>query len=276
MTQGHGQLINSVFRGLGLRTENASVRLSGAGLSAVKDAARNLGANLATCLDEDGNATVSPVKIIWHGMGKRSLISIPLAKNNSNIEEWTELEISSEELRLIRGNTSICHDLKSQVFFESNSADITQEFQLTDLINDATKSIKEIQAMPCVIPRKNNLPEECNWRLIRIIASGSADPMPKSDGGNEGLAKLRAQRIVDTINGNSELKTLLDLEKDLTLETASLGSRASLQKACPFSGNKAALQECHASSRNVKVRLLFKARKKVSSNSNTDSTQIKK
>ena len=259
MTQGHGKLVSYVFSGLGLRSENATVRLTGAGLSAVKDAAHNLGANLAICFDEDGNATVSPVKVIWHGMGKRSLVSIPTYVNGSTEEKSTELEISADELRLIRGNSSKCHDLRSRVFFQSNKADIPQADQMTAVIQDAVQAIKSVKAMPCEIPKPNKLADRCNWRLSRIVASGSADPMPKSDGGNEVLAKSRAQQVIANIVQNEPLKTLA-LKNDATIcESESLGSRTTVQKQCPFSGDKAALQECHASNRNVRVRLLFEA-----------------
>ena len=244
----------AVFRGLGLRADNASVRLKGESLSTVRAHARNAGVELSVCSEQDGSAIVAPITVLWHGMGKRSLLALGQLHQRESEKPrqgMSQVEVNSDELKLLQNQGNHCRDMKQEVFFRSGKVEAalaTQERALAAEIED-------------VFLRVYPAPDEkhaSNWRWVleRVLVSGHADPMPLGEAGNEGLARQRAACVAKELMKAIEKRGRHPFE-DPDVHWDGEGARSLSKANCPLDGGHSALVECHAANRYAHVRMIF-------------------
>lgn len=251
LTYLEGELSTTVFRGLGLRNDATSVRLKGDGLSTVRALANSTGIKLNFCFEPDGSAIVSPVNVLWHGLGKRSLISLgepTSTRQSETTQRRAEIEVESSDLKILRGLNVRCIDVRQASFFDSKS-----HFVKNHQFDALKKQVNEI--FDTEYPAANSANAAWAWRLDKVVVTGHADPMPISDDGNEELAKRRAACLASKLYSEVlENKRPVD---EYVLELRGTGSRDPVKSDCPMNSERSALIECHSSNRSATVRLLF-------------------
>lgn len=264
------QLSTAVFRGLGLRAENATVQLKGEALALVRTQARTSGIHLNLCAEPDGTTLVSPVHVLWHGMGKRSWLSIghvPARRESPTPARGAEIEVASDELKVLRGTSTVCHDLPADVFFRSKSV----AFDPVDAEAQA-KALNRLVSGQGAFPPALSASAVQAWRLEQVIVTGHADAMPLSDNGNQALSRNRAaclasylldHALMPPATGASGALRPLDAYE---LIWSGTGSRRPAKSDCPSQGAHDALVECHAANRSATVRVILACQKLASEN----------
>jgi outer membrane protein OmpA-like peptidoglycan-associated protein len=244
----------AVFRGLGLRSDNASVRLKGESLSTVRAQARSAGVQLSVCAEPDGSAIVAPITVLWHGMGKRSLLVLgqfrPRESDKSRAEQ-SQVEVNSEELKLLQTQGHHCRDMKQEIFFRSGKVEgalSAQERALAAEVEDVFLHVYPTS--------DEEHASGWRWTLERVLIVGHADPMPLGDAANEGLARRRAacvaRQVVKVID-----KRGMHAFEDADVQWEGEGARSPSKLNCPLEGSHSALVECHAANRFANVRIIF-------------------
>lgn len=245
-SQGGRGMTKVVFEKLGLRTSLGTIHVSKKVLTTLKESAEISGSNLYTCLMSDGSALVSPINVLWHGMGKTSLISIA-GDDNSKIE------LPSNEINLIRGRQTRCHDLSQVIHFPSGSAEPSQALEIKAM---EAELIKTLNGLPP--PSK----ESAGWVLEKVVATGNTDPLPFGEQGNEVLAQKRSEKLIEKLNSVHDLKNRINSD---AFQSVALGSRKP-QSQCPVSGSMKMLSECHSINRRATIRLIFTPGDKIAEN----------
>lgn len=237
-SQGNRGIAKAVFEQLGLRTTGATLYVSSKALTILTENAKISDANLNVCLIPDGTAIVAPIDVLWHGMGKTSLVEIT-GKNASKIE------LPSGDIQLVRNQKSRCHELTQSIHFVSGGREPIQKLELAGMKAELTKTLSNLPAPSQIAP---------GWGLEKIVVSGNTDPLPFGESGNEFLAQQRAEKVI------AELKLLQELKERATpdvFQAVANGSRVP-QGQCSAVGGQKQLSECHSINRRVTVRLIFR------------------
>lgn len=240
----------AVFSGLGLRVENTTVRLKGDALASLKAQARNSGIQLSICTDSDGSATVSPVNVLWHGLGRLSLLSIGKTdEDGKGGRNAPQMEVASEEVKVLRHQLSHCRDISKSVYFASGKVKPIMQQQENDVVDEVRSALLDIYPSTLQV-------DKWRWAVSDIIVTGFADPMQLGEGGNEYLARQRAACLASRIFKEAK-KFGLEASTDFNLRWDGEGARLPFKTSCPLTGEQAALSECHAANRVAKVRLML-------------------
>lgn len=267
LTQFDAKLSAAVFRSLGLRMEGATVKLKGDSLHLVRAQAKTSGIHLNTCLEPDGTTLVSPVNVLWHGMGKRSWLSIgrlPARNVTPTDARGAEIEVAADELKVLRSTSTVCHDLRAEVFFSSKSSELDKA-----AADAQAEALRQLLSAQGALPPALSASATQAWRLEKVLVTGQADGMPLSDNGNEALARKRAaclakhlQDRVLAVNGKDGPSPLRPMDAyDLTW--TGTGARQPAKTDCPWQGPHDALVECHAVNRVATVRVILACQKLV-------------
>nr|WP_315251577.1 hypothetical protein [uncultured Duganella sp.] len=254
LTQSQGALVSYVFTQLGFRSQAATVRLSGDALSSVRAAAATAGIDLAICYEDPTHASVTPVDVLWHGMGTRSLLSLGGSQQNGLIRQHTDdIEVAAEDLKMQRARTAICQDLRARPLFKSKTAVYVAGNPAATLAAEADRYFARVNPPSCVVGSDD---KSCNWRFYSIIVSGHADTRPVKKDGNELLACQRAQTLLADLK-KTEGKLGDALRAGRLHETlVSLGTRSSAD-SCKETNDQQSASECHAQYRHAQVRLIY-------------------
>ncbi|GKS84127.1 OmpA family protein [Acidovorax sp. SUPP1855] len=244
-----GQLSSGIFRSLGLRAEQQTLRLQGAALALVRSQADNAGIRLSFCAEPGGAALVAPVDALWHGMGTRSLLRIGTAPQGAKgVDRSTAIEVQSDEVKIVRHALARCHDIEHPLYFRSNSvASVNRMDELTGEVADVLKTM-----YPPASPDRSG---ETAWQLDKVLVTGHADPMPLSDAGNQALSERRATCVADSLVRKALGST--PLKATYRLEILGQGARDPSATPCPHEGRTENLAACHERNRRVTVRLIF-------------------
>ncbi|WCM93979.1 hypothetical protein M5C99_04390 [Acidovorax sp. NCPPB 2350] len=253
-----GKLSSGIFRSLGLRAEQQTMRLKGDALALVRTQARNAGVPLSFCAEPGGAALVAPVDALWHGMGTRSLLRIGTAPEDAkDADRSTAIEVNSDEVKIVRNAQARCHDIGHSVYFRSNStAPVNGTQPLADEIEHVLKDMYPVPPAAGGSPRPH-------WRLDKVIVTGHSDPMPLSDAGNQSLSQSRAECVADWLSGKPLRGT--QLQGTYRLDASGEGGRDPSITQCPHEGRADNLRECHERNRRVTVRLIFTRKPPLSS-----------
>ncbi len=246
--QVQGKLSSGIFRSLGLRAEQQTVRLKGEALALVRSQADHAGIFLSFCSEPGGAALVTPVDALWHGMGTRSLLRIGKQSGDEKKAERADIEVNSDEVKIVRNARARCHDIEHSVYFRSNSVKAVNKI---DALIDEVARVKESLSPPAS-PRSSG---NTLWRLDKVVITGHSDPLPLSDAGNQSLSERRAACVAEWVTRKALSGT--QLTGDYQIETSGQGSRDLPTAQCPQQGNAAALHECHERNRRVTVRLIL-------------------
>lgn len=259
------QLSTAVFRGLGLRAENATVQLKGNALALVRSQAKTSGIHLNLCAEPDGTTLVSPVHVLWHGMGKRSWLSIghvPARREGQTTARGAEIEVASDELKVLRSTSTVCHDFPVEVFFRSKSV----SFEEAEAEAQA-KALRGLVSEAGPLPPALSARTRQAWRLEQVIVTGHADSMPLSDNGNQTLSRNRAACLASYLMDHvlaPPAKAASGVLRPLDaydLSWKGTGSRLPAKADCPSQGAHDALVECHAANRSATVRVILACQK---------------
>lgn len=251
-SQIEGKLSSGIFRSLGLRAEQQTLRLKGEALALVRSQADHAGIFLSFCAEPGGAALVTPVDALWHGIGTRSLLRIGKepkdGKKAGRADPRTNIEVNSEEVKIVRNAHARCHDIEPAVYFRSNSVDIVNSI---DELVDAVARVQESLSPPASPGGSGGT----SWRLDKVVVTGHSDPLPLSDAANQGLSERRAICVAEWVTRKALSGT--QLTGDYRLETRGQGSRDLSAAQCPQEGRAANLQECHERNRRATVRLIL-------------------
>lgn len=237
-SQGNRGIAKAVFEKLGLRTSDATLHVSAKVLTTLTENAKISNTNLHVCLMPDSTALVAPVDVLWHGMGRTSLVELA-GKNSSKIE------IPSEDIQLIRNQKSRCHDLGQSIHFTSGGKEPVQKLELASMKMELIATLGNLPSASQKAP---------GWLVEKIVVTGNTDPLPFGESGNEFLAQSRAERIID------ELKSIDELKQRATPDVFQIvanGARAPVGN-CSTAVDRKYLSECHSTNRRVNVRLIFR------------------
>ncbi|SFD42779.1 OmpA family protein [Paracidovorax konjaci] len=247
-----GKLSSGIFRSLGLRAEQQTLRLKGEALALVRSQADHAGIFLSFCAEPGGAALVTPVDALWHGMGTRSLLRIGKepdgGKKSGRADPRTDIEVSSEEVKIVRNARARCHDIEHAVYFQSDSVKAVNS--IDDLVDEVARVQESLSPLASPGDSRGNA-----WRLDKVVVTGHSDPLPLSDAGNQGLSERRAACVAEWVTRKALKGT--QLTGDYRLETPGRGSRDLSAGQCPQEGRTANLHECHEKNRRVTVRLIL-------------------
>jgi len=232
-THGQYKLTKSVFNWVGLNSADATVILTGTALSSLEEQNSESDLHLDICNDKNGNATISGIDILWHGIGTRSLLRL-------GGKGKPEFEANSKEVTLVRNVGRRCHELTSIVHFPSGKATPINKEQIDNLrteFSQVTSSKKE------------------HWKLVQVDFIGYADPLPLEKG-NQQLSLARAQRIRD------DLEELIPEDAQSTKRNlVANGARATDFTKCAAMADPKLLSECYEVNRRASVKLYFQSPK---------------
>lgn len=196
--------------------------------------------NVQGCQLDDGSLLVSRAQVLWHGVGSRSLLRFPTQDKGSSLTDH-RIELEATDVRLLSTLPQQCAQLPAEIHFASKSDKPLDQRELEDLKEDFRQAIKRAPT---------------GWSLTALELRGHADPMPLGKQGNLELGLSRARAV------GAELIKEFDLAEQIhrgqikldIQSSASLNGRSS---SCPAKIDHASLEECHAKSRRVEVRLVF-------------------
>ncbi|WP_343742748.1 hypothetical protein [Herbaspirillum huttiense] len=232
-TQGQYKLTKSVFNWVGLNSADATVILTGSALSALEEQNSESDLHLDICNDKSGNATVSGIDILWHGMGTRSLLRL-------GGKGKPEFEANSKDVTLVRNVGRRCHELTSTVHFPSGKATPINKEQIENLRAEFSQ----------VVSSKKE-----PWKLVQVDFIGYADPLPLEKG-NQQLSLARAQRLRD------DLEEIIPEDAQSTKrKLVANGARATDYTKCAAIADPKLLSECYEVNRRASVKLYFEASK---------------
>ncbi|MDA8522517.1 OmpA family protein [Acidovorax sp. NCPPB 4044] len=245
-----GQLSAGIFRGIGLRAEQQTLRLEGDALTLVRTQARHADIPLSFCAEPDGAALVAPVDALWHGLGTRSLLRIGVAPKDAQAPDHrTAIEVPSDAVKIVRNAQARCHDIGHTVYFKSNS--ITPVNDMQPVADEVANTLRDLYPAP----RMEDENPRPHWRLDKLIVTGHSDPMPQSDAGNQPLSQRRAESVARWLTAVPLHGTQFPgfYRRDVSGE----GARELAGMQCPLAGRADDLKECHEKNRRVTVRLVF-------------------
>lgn len=244
-----------VLTQLGLRANNATVRLTGAALETARTQAAINDSPVSFCFDSDGSALVSPVTVLWHGPGTRSFLALGPTRElamPARRAAVPQFEIAASEARVIAPGARQCRDVQHEVLFTSNSVQPVLADQSRRLLDEMEHAARDLY--PSAVPAAAAA-SAAHWGLERVIIGGYSDDMELPADGNEHLARRRAACVAAMVLGRLAqigdapgLKPYVDWEGQ--------GARA-LTKSCPASAMPARREECNADNRHSHVRLIF-------------------
>lgn len=230
------------FERLGTYRGTADVMLSNNAAQQLWQLSSDHDMGIQGCQLDDGSLLMSRVQVLWHGVGTRSLLRFPTHDSSSSLTQ-RRVELEASDVRLLSVLSQQCAQLPTEIHFASKSDKPIDQKELNELQDQFSQAIERA-------------PE--GWRLVTVQLRGHADPMPFGKQGNVELGLARA-RVVGT-----ELVRQFDLGENIhrgivNLDVQSSASRSGRSSTCPLKGEPASLEECHAKSRRVEVRLIFKA-----------------
>jgi len=220
-----------VFTQLGVRTPDTAISLDKRNLARLQSAADTAGIQLSVCRGEADYATVASVDVLWHASGTRSLVRI-------GEDQGVDIELNTDELKLIRGKVERCIELKESLLFNSGTAvlvagrDVIQA-GLNEELSPLIKDIKE------------------HWKVKSIKVIGHADPMPLPLNGNESLAKQRAAIVKELLMENHEFVTAM--QNTSNVNAISAAARQPI-KQCNTNESAAYQRSCNETNRRVEIR----------------------
>ena len=220
-----------VFTQLGVRTPDTAISLDKRNLARLQSAADTAGIQLSVCRGEADYATVASVDVLWHASGTRSLVRI-------GEDQGVDIELNTDELKLIRGKFERCIELKESLLFNSGTAvlvagrDVIQA-GLNEELSPLIKDIKE------------------HWKVKSIKVIGHADPMPLPLNGNESLAKQRAAIVKELLMENHEFVTAM--QNTSNVNAISAAARQPI-KQCNTNESAAYQRSCNETNRRVEIR----------------------
>lgn len=234
-----------VFGQLGLFSQDAAMVVSAENLQTLQGAADLDQINLQVCRGPEGTATVTGLKVWWHGIGTRSLVELRRAGDAENPKKGVRVELLTSGAKLIRDYDTRCIEVPDVAFFKSGEGKLMSD--------DGREELK--RALKGALMGGN--PER---KLVAIEVVGHADPMPPEGGvTNEQLAKDRAmevERVMKSIEGLQEYWARKNDAASAAVTVRSYGARRPIQ-ACKPEGSIAAQRECNSVNRRVEVRLRF-------------------
>ena len=244
-----GKLNLTILRGLGLRAEDTTVRLKGQALATARSHQAITGAGVSFCDEPDGSALVAPVTVLWHGMGKRSALSLgnSTALSERSPDDARGFEVDASEIKVIHNGARQCRDLEREIFFPSKKV---------RYLPDEMKSMLDEMQRTAGVTYAALTTDQKQWRLDRVLVSGFADGMPQAELGNEELARSRAACVA--VEVNERLKHIGKTgQLNPQIEWDGRGARLPPRTTCPTIGKAADLVECNRPNRRTHIRLIF-------------------
>ena len=246
-----GRLNSVVLSSLGLRVEDATVRMSGPALESARTQRVINESALSFCEQPDGSALVSPVTLLWYGPGSHSLVALGPASaqfDRTQRDLMPRFEVAASDVQPTQTGARRCHDVEHNVLFPTNSAKAVMP-------NDASPMLEEVEHVAKAMYPAASTPDGKRWHIARVVVTGYADDMPLPDNGNETLARRRAACIAAEIVSRLQDSKLAPKAADI-VSWEGRGSRE-LSKSCAPQSDKAQQVECNATNRRSRVRLIF-------------------
>jgi outer membrane protein OmpA-like peptidoglycan-associated protein len=229
------------FERLGPYRASADVILSNKAAQQVWQLGTDHELGMQGCQLDDGSVLVSRVQVLWHGVGTRSLLRFPSAESRSGLEQG-RVEVDTADVRLLSALPHQCAQLPTEVHFASKSEKPLDPKEVEELVDQFSRAIERA-------PK--------DWRLATVQLHGHADSMPLVKDGNVELGLARA-KIVGAELAKQLEKLGIAGRDSVNFDAQSSASRSGRSGTCPLKGDRASLEECHAKSRRVEVRLIFK------------------
>jgi outer membrane protein OmpA-like peptidoglycan-associated protein len=239
--------IEIVFDGLGVRSAQSSIRLSEENFSLLRSVAQQYHVPIFPCGIEGGNKErmVSGVDVLWHGIGERSLVAIPLNFETSNSGPPSKpsessanhlsvrLELQREGMHVVRSDRpgiERCIDISGDVLFPSGS--------------DALLPGSEGE----IVERVGQMLDSRGVILRRLRVVGHADIQPVVTRGqtNHSLAMSRAERV------RQILIKVFEIAPDTVIAESKGASEPRVQ--CPPNLPLGMMSECLSPNRRVEIR----------------------
>lgn len=240
-------LINASMINIGLAKKNVSLVLSKENYAALSDVASEFDVPLFGC---EGKATDSAniihnVNLLWHGIGDKTLVEIPLSKRLGN-ESFVRMELDAKGVQVIelmsknnvKNNTfKSCLSLKGDTIFdtytsEPNKAGAEQLNQISKKISSYIKT------------------SELKVNSIKITGYTDQSTVHKSGDSNISLSQRRAESVYRA------LSVLLNGVSKENIQVLGLGSLNQKSK-CSNDLKATELTECRSVDRRVEIELVF-------------------
>lgn len=229
------------FERLGLYRSTSDAIVSNSAAKQVWQLATDHEMDVQGCQLDDGSLLVSRVQVLWHGVGTRSLLRFAGSAAPSSLTQ-RRIELDAADVRLLSALPQQCTQLPTAIHFASKSDKPVDPAEIDELLSQFRKAVKLA-------------PE--GMQLATVQLRGHADSMPLAKDGNVELGLARARSVGAELAKQLE-KTDSALRAKVNFDAQSSASRDGRSGTCPFKGDPASLEECHANSRRVEVRLIFK------------------
>ena len=234
------QALATIFSGLGVRSEDVTVRLSSSAADTIRSASLLHGTRASLCRLQGSGYLLSDAIVLWHGIGSRTYLRWP-ARGSRTGRKVLMTDVPSAEVSIVRGPSLRCVDVPDSAFFESGRAELNPDarYEIVTALLSHLSSAKE-----------------ANQELVGLDVIGNADPMPV-DGGNRQLALDRAKQVLKAVEESGRLVGKIDMAK-VERRAVSNGARDPL-KECSSRETLDYQRECNAPNRRVELRLRFTA-----------------
>lgn len=242
-----------VMGGAGLRANDVTIKLSEENYNMLASAVGGRHLPVLGCSTANGGPErlVHGVSLLWHGIGERTLVGVPI-----DAENMVQVELKREGVAFVRnyGPSERCFELSGDLIFLHGSDELADLDEKTEAPNTGT----DLDEMMKIIVEKFDIIQE-----IRIVGHADAIGYPGGAAKNNELAKKRARAIKSRIETYLKTKppTKSIPENFFTVEGHGAREPKTLCKDWPV---KATLSECLAVNRRVEVKIKFTKKGKAS------------
>jgi outer membrane protein OmpA-like peptidoglycan-associated protein len=240
-------LVNSSIKNLGIRKNNVSLILSKENYIIIENLAKELNIPLFGCsTDADkGSVIVHNIDVLWHGIGERSLVEIPLPiLDKRNTVARVELDSKGVKiLELMNPSSNQPNTIKSCINLSADTLFDTYSSTPNQL---GTKRLVELKKKISTYTKGAEL------KIDSVSITGHTDQAPVLKGGdsNIGLSKRRAEAVA---------VSLTDLFTNLSKDKIQVNGNGAMtpKSNCSEELSRLELNECRAIDRRVELEFFF-------------------